>query len=823
MLALPILLAQVALPPVFLDGPRTVTAWFEQPRLASQAKKGLSIKLGKRLVPVIDASPIGQPARTTPGSPHRVVLAGTFQHLVGGSDWNPDGSETEAREIAPGVFALDMRLPKGDYEFKVARGGSWDENYGAGFEAGGANIRLSVPSDRIVRIQIDFNQKSISNSIDDTSLVPGVPQERKNDARPYQAYRLKLGSEIRISDLALRPVLLDSGKSRRVTPRSILSAPEFVYSGTDLGATWSKKNTAFRVWSPTAEKMDLVLYASASGPARKTVPMSRSEKGTWTCKVSGDLNGTFYCYRPQIDGTSRLASDPYGRAASQDMRRTMVIDLDRTDPQGWTAPKPDRARATDRILYEVHVGDFTASPTSGLSKPLAGTYAGMSISGLGSSKQPIGLDYLKSLGVTDIHLLPIQGFGFGGYTWGYATTLFNVPTPAYAKSPQDPLSPVREFKGLVQTLHRHGLRVVMDVVYNHTWPGDGPDSNFQQLAPYYYLRTDERGQVVNESGVGNALADQHPMARKFVRDSLLYWLREYGVDGFRFDLLGIHEPDSVRDWEKAIRTVRPDATIYGEPWTGGGPTRFAKGAQKGMGVGVFNDDFRNAFRGGTNDRTPGFVCGQPMDIERLKNAVLGSINTFAVRPGESINYVSAHDDMTLRDKIAYAMGDASEEERQRSVLLATAAVLLSQGVPFLEGGVELGRTKGMKPNTYNDGPANLYDWKRAEQFQGSIQATRDLIALRQTHPAFRMNDAAAIRKNIRFLPDSDGGCVAWTIDGAACGDSWSTILVVLNGSRQPRRLNLPAGDWTVAYGGDLGASLSGETTIPPLTALVARR
>jgi pullulanase len=520
----------------------------------------------------------------------------------------------------------------------------------------------------------------------------------------------------------------------------------------------------------------------------------------WSVSVPGDWHGALYQYQFESYGVVRIAPDINGFAASADSRFSLVVDLARTNPPGGIPPTPLRHQSqTDAVLYELHIRDFTIRPESGVAPEKRGKYAGLAQAGtrVPGTDFKTGLDYLVSLGVTDVHLLPVQNFlgKTGEYNWGYVTNLFNVPEETYSTTPGSPVGVIREFKAMVAALHRAGLRVVLDVVYNHTWPPDGKDSAFDQTVPYYYFRTDDRGYLRNESGVGNALHDERPMVRKFVRESLLYWQSEYGIDGFRFDLLGMFHPESVRDWTRALRQKRPDTILYGEPWTGGGPTRFPKGAQRGTGMAVFNDDFRNIVRGDLDGTTPGFALGGGGD---LRAAIAGGAS-FATSPQESVNYVSAHDNLTLWDKITKSLPPNRPDLHIAAVRLALATVLLSQGVPFLEGGVEIGRTKGGNPNSYNAGDsANAFDWERATRY-GEIQKyVSGLIHLRRGHRLFRLPTQPAIHAALTFLSTSTlpPQTTAFTLTGQA-QDSFRLYLVLLHGGITRRTLKLPPGKWHV--------------------------
>ncbi len=836
--------------PAFLDRWGEVRVWVDPPLRPEDMAGRFTVTRDGQVVAVKAVRAEGEPtrARVLPRTPGRVTLPGSFQSALGGTEWNPDGEETQMTEDRPGVFSLVVTLPKGQYQFKVARDGSWNENYGVGFERGGGNIPLSVLRDgTVVKFVVDFNRKTVVNSIDHPSEVtaPERAPERPKPAEPTKFHVAVLELERPFAPAHVDDAILvrHDGKTRRVYPREVLSDPAFTYSGR-LGAVWAKEKTTFKVWAPVASRASVHLFPGQNGPASRVVPMRRNREGVWAVDVRGDLHGTFYQFEFESLGRRRITQDIESRAASRDSSRSMVVDLDRTDPPDWPSePKLRHRHQTDAVLYELHVRDFTVHADSGVRRTARGKYAGMAARGtrLPGTDVPTGLDYLADLGVTDVHLLPIQNFLTSSdeeYTWGYATNLFNVPEETYSETPGDPVGVIREFKTMVREMHRAGLRVVLDVVYNHTWPPEGEGSAFWQTVPYYYFRTNDRGDVLNESGVGNALHDERPMVGKFVRDSLLYWLEEYRIDGYRFDLIGMHQPESVRDWARAMRAVRPDVVLYGEPWTGGGPTRFGKGAQRGSGVAVFNDRFRGVFRGDLDGTNAGFVMGGGGDAGLLWRAMTGWVDSgpevgdgFTDSPTETVNYVSAHDNLTLIDRIHRVIPAADSETTQAAVRLTGAAVLLAQGLPFLEGGAQIGRTKGGNGNSYNAGDeVNGYDWSKLPAWNETNAYYRGLIDLRRRHNAFRMVDADDVRKAVKPLGPTTGRTetLAYTIDGSVSRSLYREYLVVLHGSLAPGILTLPPGEWKVLVEGRKASATptgtaSGLVTLPPLGALVLAR
>jgi len=588
---------------------------------------------------------------------------------------------------------------------------------------------------------------------------------------------------------------------------------ELYYPGDDLGAVYSPDSTAFRVFAPTALGVSVMLYSSRQSAAGWEVPMSPDCDGTWLAVVFGDLAGICYTYRVFHGGCVKEAVDPYARALTVNGGRGVVIDPASTDPEGWAGDvRPPLAAATDAVVYEVHVRDFSISPDSGTQH--RGRYLGMSEHGTrGPGGVSTGVDHLVELGITHVHLLPIQDFASvdelspDGYNWGYDPFHFFVPEGSYSCRPGCAASRVTEVKRMVQALHRAGLRVVLDVVYNHTYNTD--DSPLQMIVPGYYHRTDAAGVFTNGSGCGNELATERPMVRKLIVDSLKYWVREYHVDGFRFDLMALIDCDTMQEIACELRAIEPSLLLYGEPWTGGPSglchTRmFTAGRQRSTGIGMFNDAFRNAIKGDNDGGRPGYATGAAGCEREIAKGVVASIrysdglSGFAQEPGECVNYVSCHDNLTLWDKIARSNAFDSKGDRISMDLLAQAIVLTSQGIPFLEGGAELLRTKRGHHNSYRAGDeVNQFEWWRKHEFREVFDYYRGLIELRRAHPAFRMTTAAQVRAAVRFIPGPPG-TVLFELDGSVCGDEWDFIAVIYNANRHEVEIALPThGEWSI--------------------------
>ena len=637
---------------------------------------------------------------------------------------------------------------------------------------------------------------------------------------PNAVVTLRLAKPVADDAIGALAVKLGDQAPVPVVARGVLDDAAFQALDADLGARCTPAATTFTTWSPVSTQVELVLLPRTGGadPAR-VVPLDRGPKGTWTTTLREDLHGTPYRYRFHHGGRVREAADIHCFAATADSQRSVVIDLDRVKPDAWdTTPAPTAAHPTDEVIYELHVRDFSVADPS-CPERARGSYLGLVHPGSvpGAPAGPAsstGLAHLRDLGITAVHLMPVHDFTAGtqDYNWGYWTALFNVPEGNYATDRgADPLTPVRELRTAVQGLHAAGIRVLLDVVYNHT-SSSGDASPFDATVPGWFFRTTPDGRLTNDAGCGNSVADERPMVRKYILDSLAHWLRDYKVDGFRFDLLGTHTPETVRAICARVKELRPDATLYGEPWTGGGPIRFGKGAQKGLPIAVFNDHLRGAVRGDTDGAGAGFATGPGGDSAAvLRGAAFGAIDDFTQEPGESVAYVSAHDNLSLVDKIAKAAPTADAATRRAMQKLALGIVLVSQGVPFLEGGSEICRTKGGDHNSYVSGDAvNRFDWQAKPACDEVFEWTRGMVALRRAHPALHLDTAKAIRASVK--PYDAGPVVAWTIDGAAAKDPAKRLLVLLNGDPVARTVKLPVGEWGV-LADDRGAGVNPRGTV----------
>lgn len=601
-----------------------------------------------------------------------------------------------------------------------------------------------------------------------------------------------------------------------------------VYEGSDLGLNYSPQQSVFKLWSPPAEAVRIHLYkAGEGGEPLRSEDLKRRKNGVWEVIFKEDLKGQFYTFQVKVNGAWLAETpDPYVKAVGVNGNRGMVVDLASTNPEGWEKDqRPPLANFTDVVIYELHVRDLSSDPNSGIKN--SGKFLGLTEIGTKSKEgEMTGLDHIKDLGITHIHLLP--SFDFKSldekiennpkYNWGYDPKHYNVPEGSYASNPYDGAVRIREFKQMVKTLHEQGIRVILDVVYNHT--GDTEASVFNQVVPGYYYRQREDGSFSDASACGNETASERPMMRKFIVESVKYWVNEYHLDGFRFDLMGIHDQETMNQVSAELHKIDPTIFIYGEGWTAGDSPlpeenrSLKKYTYKLDKVAAFSDDIRDAIKGyvfGPKDK--GFVSGLPGLEESIKFGIVASTQhpqvlydsvnyseePWAKEPYQTITYVSCHDNNTLWDRLLLSAPEASEAERIKMHKLAGAIVLTSQGVSFLHAGVELLRTKqGVENSFESPDEINLIDWSRKSKYKDVYNYYKGLVALRKNHPAFRMNATEQIQKHLRFLEfKHPNNIVGYTITDNANGDSWKEIIVFFNGNRAPRELYLPEGDWKV--------------------------
>ena len=590
---------------------------------------------------------------------------------------------------------------------------------------------------------------------------------------------------------------------------------------------YSPIETKFTLWAPTAEEVRVLLYDSGNeGSAYQTLSLEMGEDGIWNTSIKEDLKGKFYTFNVKVNG-KWLGDTPgiMAKAVGVNGKRAAVIDLRSTDPEGWANDvRPLLKDYADIIVYEMHHRDFSLDSVSGIrnkGKFLALTELGTTT----SQGEKTGIDHLKELGVTHVHILPSYDYASvdeskpdkAQYNWGYDPQNYNVPDGSYSTDPYKPDVRIKEFKQMVQALHKAGIRVVLDVVYNHTFNTE--ESNFERTVPGYFYRQTKDGKPANGSGCGNETASDRAMMRKYMVESVLYWINEYHIDGFRFDLMGIHDIETMNEIRAAVDKIDPSIFIYGEGWAASAPQlnqeelAMKANIYKMPRIAAFSDEMRDGLRGGwDDDRKGAFLIGQPGHEMSIKFGLVGAVKhpqvindsvnyskePWALQPTQMISYVSCHDDMCLADRLKATMPDATDEERASLHKLAETFVFTSQGVPFIFAGDEMMRDKKGIHNSYNSPDSiNTIDWRNKTIHHDVFDYVRELITLRKNHPAFRMGDADKVRQYMEFLPVEGSNLVAFILKDNANGDSWKNIIVAFNRRKEPAKLSIPAGRYTI--------------------------
>ena len=622
-----------------------------------------------------------------------------------------------------------------------------------------------------------------------------------------------------------------------LTMAASISAQDFRFDE----ATYSPEKTVFKLFAPNdAKNVRLRVYKDGlGGRALKTVKMVRTDSEQWTAEVKGDLMGRFYTFdigRGECPGV-------FAKAVGVNGQRGAIISMESTAPEGWdTDCRPVVKSPADLVIYEMHHRDFSAARADAQHP---GKFLALT--------EPWAIEHLKSLGINAVHILPSYDYGSVDetrldepqYNWGYDPVNYNVPEGGYATDPYRPEVRIREFKQMVQALHKAGISVILDVVYNHTY--DIEHSNFQRTYPDYYYRKTADGQYSNGSGCGNETASDQPMMQRFMMESVKYWIHEYHIDGFRFDLMGVHDIKTMNQIRKVVDEIDPTIFIYGEGWSAG--SCGLPNEQLGMkanipqmpGIAAFSDEIRDALRGPFSDDTKGgFLAGVKDCEESLKYGIAGCIRhpqvnmkkvnysqkSWATEPTQMISYVSCHDDMCLVDRLKASIPNLTRDELIRLDLLAQTAVFTSQGVPFMLAGEEVLRDKQGVHNSFKSpDEINQINWNNKQTYPQVFEYYKNLIALRKHHPAFRLGDAGLVRKHLEFL-EAPRQVVAFRLKNYAGRDDWRNIIVILNASRQPQQVTIPAGSYTevccdgVINEQGLGTVAGPQIMVSPQSALI---
>ena len=623
------------------------------------------------------------------------------------------------------------------------------------------------------------------------------------------------------------------------------TAAQTVKAQTFNEVSYSPKATTFSlVTAPEVKKVNVLISDADNNEAQLVKSMKRVGAGKWQLTVKNDLKGKYYLFGVYNNAQPDLTPGVFAKAVGVNGQRGAIIDLKDTDPEGWSEDKrPELRNPVDLVIYEMHHRDFSIDYSSGIKNK--GKFLALT--------EPKAIEHLKRLGVNAIHILP--SFDYASvdesqpdkpqYNWGYDPLNYNVPEGSYSTNAADPKTRIKEFKQMVQALHKAGIRVILDVVYNHTFSIDG--SNFQKTYPGYYFRHRPDGTYSDGSGCGNETASEKPLMREYMVESVKYWVNEYHIDGFRFDLMGVHDIETMNLIRAELDKIDPSIYVYGEGWSAGScaypqeKLAMKANARQLNGIGAFSDEMRDALRGPfSDDRKGGFLAGMPNCEESIKFGIAGAIDhpqvdmtkvnyskaAWTNEPSQMIAYVSCHDDMCLTDRLRATVPNISDDELIRLDLLAQTAVLTSQGVPFLLSGEEMLRDKKGEHTSFRSPDSiNRFDWNNLKRYPQVFDYYSKLIALRKAHPAFRMGKAEEVKKNLVFL-DAPEGVVAFQLKNNAGGDSWKDIIVVLNANKTERAINVPEGLYTkvLANGkvdeNGLGILNGSSVTVAPQSALI---
>ncbi|MFZ2622596.1 MAG: type I pullulanase [Trichococcus flocculiformis] len=583
----------------------------------------------------------------------------------------------------------------------------------------------------------------------------------------------------------------------------------FSYDG-ELGALYEKEGTLLRVWTPTAKSVEVWIYADDSfkGPSTK-IEMVQKPKGIFEAYLPGDQHGTIYVYKILfLNNRESISVDPYARATTVNGMKSVIADLNRTNPDGWGERLPAFGLPEEAIIYELHIRDFSISETSGIVNK--GKFLGLTEKNTqNASGRKTGLDYLIDLGITHIQILPMFDYATVDeanltepqYNWGYDPLNYNVPEGSYSTDPFDPFNRIFELKQMIRTLHENGLRVIMDVVYNHVY--DPKDQALERTVPGYFYRYNADGSLANGTGVGNDTASERHMMRKYIIDSVKYWAKEYHLDGFRFDLMGIHDSVTMNAIREALDKIDPSIIIIGEGWEMSTPLpedlkASQRNAQAMPRIAHFNDSIRIALKGSDfgDEKDRGFISGknylEDLLLRNIKGAMHLSSHSSYVDPEQVIQYVEAHDNLTLYDKLLRSNPDDSEEVRIKRHTLATSIVLLSQGVPFIHGGQEFLRTKAGVANSYQSpDEINQFEWERVTTFQESVAYVKGLIALRKSEYLFRLHTHEEIDTHFTMLSEN------FNIVAFSLTNSKKKYIVIFNGNRSDVIFRIQKGKYAI--------------------------
>ena len=602
---------------------------------------------------------------------------------------------------------------------------------------------------------------------------------------------------------------------------------------------YTPEKTTFTFWSSIAEKMEVRLYNTYDAAEFEVITLQEKNDDYWTATVKGDQLGKFYTVCSYQNGEwGQESPGIFAKAVSVNGQKAAIIDMQATNPEGWeNDQRPAMTDPTDVVVYETHMRDFTIDATSGIAnkgKFIAFTEQGtQTAEGLAS-----GIDHLKELGITHIQILPMYDYGsidettldLNKYNWGYDPVNYNVPEGGYSTNPYDPATRIREAKTMIQALHAAGIRVIMDVVYNHTYSVEG--CALGRVVPQYFYRMNEDGSYANGSGCGNETASDKEMMRQFMVESVCYWAREYHIDGFRFDLMGIHDQETMRQIRAALDEIDPSIITYGEGWAASSPAYpYEQLAMKQWTytmprVGAFSDDIRNALIGSPFDHHRGFASGNTASRDAVRYGLVACPD-WSGEPMQHVSYITCHDNYCLRDRIEVAAAEETEATKLRMNKLAQTAVMVSQGMTFFYGGEELFRTKQGVENSYQSPDSiNVIEWANKQTYNDLYTYYREIIKIRRQHKGFRLGTAELVKNHVEFPETTQEGLIIYLIKDLQGIDTASSLIVLLNGTAEPMEAEVPQATYIVlahdaqANANGMGTIEGGKVQVAPYSATI---
>ena len=773
----------------------------------------------------------------------KVVTPGTSQvgFIVRTPSWGKDVDMDQFIDIAECVSGTVHVYVKSGVE-------GYTKEYGDDVVIG-TKLMSAVYAEQKITVTMTKALEDASNAFTIAGKDGDITIASVNGAGPE--YTLELANEL---DLSKDYTISYDGDVYDIIMPDYYSTEEFeaayTYTGDDLGANWTKEATTFRVWAPTAEAVTVNLFEGGTvgvNDGIEKIAMTPDVNGTWVATKEGDLNGVYYTYTVTIEGNNTEACDPYARTTGLNGNRAMVIDLDSTDPEGWDKDKNPNADITfnDAVIYELHIRDLGTHESSGIANP--GKFVSLTEHGTTTEGGvPTGIDHIKSLGITHLHILPMYDFGsvkegspFDQFNWGYDPMNYNVPEGSYSTDPYHGEVRVKEAKEMVQSLHNDGISVVMDVVYNHVYSAG--DFCFNKIVPQYFSRVDTTGKYSNGSGCGNDTASERSMVKKYIVDSVLYWVEEYHIDGFRFDLVGLIDTETINEVMAEVHAIRPDVVFYGEGWTmnttmtkEGYSLTTQVNSEDVPGFAFFSDNIRDALKGNVfNNGETGYVSGSINAENTIEDCFIGSSGIWCETPAQSVNYASCHDNMTLFDRLQNSRPDASQEDLIKMNNLAATIYMTAQGIPFIHAGEEMLRTKvtpegTFDHNSYSSGDEiNNLKWNTLEDaaYADVVEYYKGLISFRKAHPVLRLTTAEAVSAHIAVVDGMDENVTAFSLTGGLEGESADAMYIVFNPNAESKEIALPEGNWNVYInaenaGTEVLDTVSGTVTVNAISAMV---